>query len=146
MRMPWPSRRAGTARFVREERATTMVEASLVIGMLLVLLFGAIDWSRYHYNRGRLRSAVRRGALYGARQPSGTMDSAAVAAYTRAALVGTTAEQALGVVDVEQVGADGDDLRVQVTWMDFPLTRATSLVMRSARSDTVRAEFRVEQP
>lgn len=136
----------GLRPFLRDERGTTTLETSLVIGTLLILLFGAIDWSRYYYNRARLRSAVRRGALVGARMPSSLFDSAAVATATRTALVGTATEQAQGVVDVELTGNEGDDPRVQVTWMNFPFTRATSLLMRTARTDTVRAEFRKEQP
>ena len=133
-------------RFAADERGTTLVEASLVIGTLFVLIFGTIDWSRYQYNRARLRNAVRRGALIGARMASGTFDSATVVTATRTALAGSASEQALGTVDVERTGLDGDNARVQVTWINFPFSRATSLVMRAARSDTVRAEFRLEQP
>lgn len=133
-------------RFVHDTRGTTAVETSLVIGIVLVLLFGAIDWSRYYYNRARVRSAVRRGALHAARLPGARFDSATIAGVTRAALVGTTAEQALGTVVVSRTGTVGVDPRVRVTWLAYPFTRATGLVMASGRTDTVRAEFRREQP
>lgn len=133
-------------RFFREERAATAVELSLVMGAFLLLLFGAIDWSRYYYNRGRLREAVRRGALFGARLSLGTYDSTTIAAATRAALMGTATERALGTVDVELTGTSDVERRVQVTWMGYPFTRATALLMPANRADTVRAEFRLEQP
>lgn len=133
-------------RFLGDEHGSTLVESSLVIGTLFVLIFGTVDWSRYQYNRARVRNAVRRGALIGARMGSGTFDSTTVANATRGALAGSAAEQALGTVDVELTGTVGDDARVQVAWMNFPMTRATSLVLRATRADTVSAEFRVEQP
>jgi Flp pilus assembly protein TadG len=133
-------------RFHREEQATTAVEFAVVSMAVCVLLFGAIDWSRFYYNRSRVKHAVRRGALYAARISPDAFDSATVASTTRSALLGTATEQALGVVDVESTGSAGDDARVQVAWIGFPLTRMTSLVIKSARSDTIVAEFRQEQP
>lgn len=133
-------------RFAHDTRGTTAVETSIVIGIVVVLLFGAIDWSRYYYNRARVRSAVRRGALHAARLPSARFDSATIAGVTRAALVGTATEQALGTVVVARTGTVGVDPRVRVTWLAYPFTRATGLVMAGGRTDTVRAEFRREQP
>jgi len=130
-----------------DESAATAVEFSIIASLLFVLLFGAIDWSRLMYNRGRIRSAVRNGALYAARVPTASFDSATIAARTRAALIGTATEQALGVVDVELTGTNGSDQRVQVAWLSYPFTRATALVnIAAGRQDTVKAEFRREQP
>jgi len=43
----------GTAwtRFVRDEQGTTMVEFSIAAMLVFVLIFGTIDWTRFHYNR-----------------------------------------------------------------------------------------------
>ena len=132
--------------FVRDERGTAMVEFAIVSMATFVLLFGAIDFSRYFYNKARLASAVRRGAMYAATIPSASFDSATIVKVTRSSLLGSATEQAAGSVDVNLTGAEGDDERVQVVWYNFPLTPGTKLVMKSTKVDSVTAEFRREQP
>jgi Flp pilus assembly protein TadG len=114
--------------------------------VVFVLMFGAMDWSRYFYNRARLANAVRRGALYAATVPSVNFDSATIVTKTRASLLGSATEQAQGTVAVTMTGAEGTDERVQVIWSGFPLTAATKLVMKANKVDSVTAEFRREQP
>jgi len=137
----------GTAwtRFVRDEQGTTMVEFSIAAMLVFVLIFGTIDWTRFHYNRARLKHAVREGALYASRMSTDLFNTATVETVTRNALVGSAAERALGTVEVLSTGTDGEDPRVQVTWRNFPLTRATSLVIKAAKLDVVTAELHVEQ-
>jgi Flp pilus assembly protein TadG len=132
--------------FARDDRAATMVEFSLVSMVVFVLMFGAMDWSRYFYNRARLANAVRRGALYAATVPSIDFDSATIVTRTRAFLLGSATEQAKGTVAVTLTGTEGVDQRVQVLWSGFPLTAATKLVMKADKVDSVTAEFRREQP
>ena len=132
--------------FARDERGATMVEFSIVSMVVFVLMFGAMDWSRYFYNRARLANAVRRGALYAATVPSVDFDSATIVTKTRASLLGSATEQAQGTVAVTMTGTEGTDERVQVIWSGFPLTAATKLVMKANKVDSVTAEFRREQP
>lgn len=131
----------------RDEGGATVVESSIIFGLVVLLIFGAIDWSRFYYNQSRVRSAVRRGALYGARLPSSTTDrTTATIAFTRGALVGSNTEQQYGTVAVQYTGTVGNDPRVEVSWDNFPFTRATALARTPTTLPTIVAEFRQEMP
>ena len=131
----------------REERASTMVESSIVFGLLILLLFGAIDWSRFYYNQARVRHAVRRGALYGARAALTSADPVtATIDFTRAALVGSATERAYGTVAVDYTGSVGYDPRVEVSWSGYPFSRASVLSKTPTTLPTIIGEFRQETP
>lgn len=63
MTRPRPSR---APRFLREERGTVLVEFSLVLAMLLIFIFGIIDFGRALYTANSLNLAVREGARFAA--------------------------------------------------------------------------------
>ncbi len=53
-------------RFVRERDAGPIVEFAVVVPVLLLLLFGIVDFARAFFQRNNLVSAVREGARFGA--------------------------------------------------------------------------------
>ena len=132
--------------FIRAERASAMVEFAIVVSLLMALIFGTIDWSRYFISRSNLINAVRDGARYAATLTESAADTVAVRTYTRALISGTAGTQALGLVKISFTGTAGVDRRVRVALDSFPFTPATFLVMKSAKKINVAAEFRREQP
>lgn len=52
--------------FVREQRGAVLVEFALVLVLLLVLVFGIIDFGRALYTANSLNTAAREGARYAA--------------------------------------------------------------------------------
>ena len=61
-------RRSGIA--LEEERGAAVVEFAIIFPVLIVLLFGMIDFGRAFFLRNNLVAAVREGARVGAVQPS----------------------------------------------------------------------------
>jgi Flp pilus assembly protein TadG len=53
-------------RFVRERDAGPIVEFAVVVPVLLLMLFGIVDFARAFFQRNNLVAAVREGARYGA--------------------------------------------------------------------------------
>lgn len=53
-------------RFVRERDAGPIVEFAVVVPVLLLLLFGIVDFARAFFQRNNLVAAVREGARYAA--------------------------------------------------------------------------------
>lgn len=53
-------------RFLREHDAGPIVEFAVVVPVLLLLLFGIVDFARAFFQRNNLVAAVREGARYGA--------------------------------------------------------------------------------
>ena len=132
--------------FLRAEQGSAMVEFAIVVSLLMAMIFGTIDWSRYFISRSNLINAVRDGARYGATLTESSTDTTAMRTYTRNLISGTAATQALGKVTVTFAGTAGVDRRVRVALDSFPFTPATFLVMKSAKKINVAAEFRREQP
>jgi len=54
---------------VRNQRGQTTVEFALVVGLLLILLFGIIDFSRLMFAYATMSNGVREGARYGVIHP-----------------------------------------------------------------------------
>ena len=132
------------ARFFRDTRAAALVEFAIVASLLLVLVFGMVDYGRYFLVRTNLTNAVREGARYGAVLGETSPDTIAMRTYTRALISGTAAQQALGTFSVTFPGTLTVDRRVRVTITNYPFTPATFLVIKSAKNITVAAEFRRE--
>lgn len=55
-------------KFIRSQRAAAMVEFAIVLPVLLLLVFGIIDFGRALYTLNNLTSAVREGARLGSVQ------------------------------------------------------------------------------
>jgi len=124
-----------------------MVEFSIIAFLLLVMVFGMIDYGRYFLLRSNLTNAVREGARYGATLPTElAADQTAIENYTRARIQGSAAQQSQGTVVITYPGTSGVDQRVRVELNNYPFNPATFLVIKSAKNIMVAAEFRQEQP
>jgi Flp pilus assembly protein TadG len=53
-------------RFQRDENGALVVEFGLVVPILLLLVFGIVDFGRAYFTMNNLAAAVREGARYGA--------------------------------------------------------------------------------
>lgn len=119
-----------------------MVEFSIVAALLLMLVFGMIDYGRYFLLRTNLTNAVREGARYGAVLTGSAADTSLVRQYTRARI--TAASSSAGALRVSFPGTKGVDRRVRVAITNYPFSPATFLVIKSAKTMAVAAEFRLE--
>jgi Flp pilus assembly protein TadG len=96
--------------FLRDERGAAAVEFALVVPVLLLLVFGMIDFGRLLFTRNNLQSAVREGARVAAARPNPTDGVARdrVVAYINAAeqthiapdMVSVTYDPATGLITV----------------------------------------------
>lgn len=139
--------RRSPAAFARDERGAAMVEFSVIAFLLLVMVFGMVDYGRYFLLRANLTNAVREGARYGATlsgAPNVAPNLALIEAYTRARI--TAGNSASGTVTPTQQGAGTatDPSRVRVAISGYPFNPATFLVIKTAKTITVQAEFRKE--
>lgn len=67
-------------RFTRDERGAAMVEFAIVLPLLLMLVFGIIDFGRALYTLNNLTAAVREGGRYAAANVNDPTTAAAIAA------------------------------------------------------------------
>jgi hypothetical protein len=51
--------------FARNDRGATAVEFAIILPLLLLFVFGIIEWGLYMYNRQVITNAAREGARYG---------------------------------------------------------------------------------
>jgi Flp pilus assembly protein TadG len=72
--------RRGLARFNSEDGASSLIECSLLLPMVIVLLLGSVDFGRAFYINLEVEAAAEAGALYGVQNPTDTsgMKAAAV--------------------------------------------------------------------
>jgi Flp pilus assembly pilin Flp len=134
--------------FAREERGAAMVEFAIIAFLLLVMVFGMIDMSRYMMLRATLTNAVRDGARYGATLPDTPLDTVAVRIYTRQRMSLTASPDNGGNLFVTAPTGGTGANRVRVELDDYPFSPATFLVIKSGSKMTkvndVVAEFRRE--
>lgn len=137
--MPLPRR--PLHRFLREDRAAALVEFAIVVSLLLLLAFGAIDWGRYLYQRTNLINTVREGARYGAvLTPE---NEATVEAYTTGRVVGI--EKPANVV-IDAGYSDVGTTRMVTVKATYAYQPAVPFLMGNSKAICVLAQFRVEQP
>ena len=136
--------RATVRRFAADARAGAMVEFAIVAALLMVLVFGMVDYGRYFLLRTNLTNAVREGARYGAVLSESAADTVLMRQYTRARISAGAADS--GLVTVTFPGTVGADRRIKLTLSNYPFKPATFLVIKTAKVITVAAEFRREQP
>lgn len=133
-------------RLQQEEQATALLEFSIVAMMMVVLVFGTIDWARFFLLRGQLADAIRDAARFGAVETESSADSLQIVTYARALMANTTTASTAGTVAVSFVGTPGVDRRVRVALSAFPFTRLAPFTMAAGRTINVAAEFRREAP
>ena len=77
MRTTWLVRSRRVARFARGERGAALVEFAIVLPILLMIVFGIVDFARAFYTQNNLTSAVREGARWASVQPIANLNTAA---------------------------------------------------------------------
>jgi Flp pilus assembly protein TadG len=138
-------RNAKTRRFGRDERGAAMVEFAIIAPVLLLLVFGIVDFGRYFFLYNNLTNSAREGARLGAVSAMGT--SAEIAA-TRATVIGSVRgkimDQHAATANV-QFGLRGTapNQTVRVDIIAYPFARAVPWLVPITLPD-VRAEFRYE--
>jgi Flp pilus assembly protein TadG len=142
----WRGRRRTAANFARDEQGAAMIEFAIVVSLLLVVVFGMIDYGRYFLSLANLTNAVRDGARYAATLTETAADTVLMRSYTRARINGTATQQSSGSLAVSFSGTSGLDRAVTVKITNYPFTPATFLVIKSAKTITASATFRREQP
>jgi len=123
---------------MKNEKGQVLVETAIILPLLLLLIFGLIDFARAMYTKNTLNNAARSGARTAAvTQPSpsaesGTLDSPATSTanmiknnlfngipdsvtYTLNVL------DATGTTPVTGPASAGNIVKVTVTWTDFPM-------------------------
>src|ERR1041385_9250369 len=68
----------------KDETGTALIELAIMLPFLMLLVFGAIDFSRVFYASVELGNAVTAGAEYGARTTSTATDTSGMAAMVTA--------------------------------------------------------------
>ena len=132
-------------RFLQEESGAALVEFSIVAMLLIVLVFGAVNWSQFFFLYGQMADAVRDGARYAATRTETAADVAAVQTYVRTVMENSTTSSTLGTVDVTYSTVLGAR-RVRVALTGFPFQRVAPFGMGASRTITVAAEQRRELP
>ena len=113
--MLWRARR-----FTDRRRGAVIVEFALVVPLLMIIVFGIIDFSRAYAQLNNINSSLREGARFGAAQktPTATDIKAEITRFSSAWA---------NPIDVSKVnvnvGAPGPDIVVSVT--DYPITLPT---------------------
>jgi Flp pilus assembly protein TadG len=78
MRRPSDPRRRGTSRGLADATGSALLEFSLVLVLLLMLLFGLVDFGRALYTANTLNLAVREAARFAAVAPNPEANLAAI--------------------------------------------------------------------
>jgi Flp pilus assembly protein TadG len=134
--------RRSPAAFARDERGAAMVEFSVIAFLLLVMVFGMIDYGRYFLIRADLTNAVREGARYGATLSESGANTTLIQNYTSSRVqVASAPTPTVGYYGTVM----NNDRRVRVSINGYQFNPATFLVIKSAKTINVQAEFRKEQ-
>jgi Flp pilus assembly protein TadG len=107
-------------RFMKGRRGAVIVEFALVVPLLMLIVFGIIDFSRAYAQLNNINSSLREGARFGAAQtlPNATQIKAEITRFSTA--WANPINVALVNVDV---GAPGPNIVVSVT--NYPITLPT---------------------
>ena len=122
---------------MRKHKGQALVETALLLPILLILIFGIVDFARALYTKSSLNNAARSGARKAVVTPSlsaesGTLESSTTttADTIRSNLYNNTPEtvtydlkvlNATGTTAVTGEASAGNLVQVTVTWTDFPL-------------------------
>jgi Flp pilus assembly protein TadG len=120
-------RRAG---FVREDSGAAVVEFAITLTMLLILVFGIVDFGRALFTMNNLTQAAREGARYGA-VSNGMSEEIGIKDTTiahAAALGGAALTRADITVTATNAGGTLQYMRVQINYTFVPITPIASLI------------------
>lgn len=131
-------------RFVRDESGVAILEFAIFATLLLLLVFGTIDFGRALFTSNNLTAAAREGARYGARLPNPGSQLTAIrdTAASKMSPFGNVAVNAASQVVVSclpNVNCTGlQAIQVQI---NYPFTWLTPLpaLMRQTLTPTLRA-------
>ena len=137
-----------TRKLLRDDRAAAAVEFAIIAPLLLVLVFGIIDFGRALFTLNNLTSAVREGARYAAVRANPGADVALIQArvnsYLATANIGGTVPTA--TVTLNSVGGSLESITVSIVDYTFdPITPIAELVGLGTISMSPAAEFRWER-
>jgi Flp pilus assembly protein TadG len=122
------------------------VEFAIAAPLLVLLLFGIIEFGRFFFLYNNLSNAAREGARLGAITPAGTTAERTAATSTVIALVrARIADAGAATADVQvtlpQNGQPHQTVRVRIN--DFPFLRVVPFIAPTRFPD-IEAEFRYE--
>jgi Flp pilus assembly protein TadG len=133
-------------RIIRSESGAAMVELALALPILLLIVWGVIDFGRLLYTTNSLASAVREGARFAAVLATpGTQTTAIRTAVKRTFVpIGSSALTNAQIVVADDTAVNGT---ITVRIVDYPWATITPLsaVLGSSRNLTRQATFRWER-
>jgi Flp pilus assembly protein TadG len=150
--------RSGVLERIRDDRATAVVEFAIIFPLLIILIFGMVDFGRAFFLRNNLVAAVREGARMGATPLTGCASTAAIRTRVRqyvTAFGGTTLTDAQipvaylytdGTTSNCSSGTQATNVRVSISGYAFtPITPVMSLLGRTGTTNiNVSATYRWE--
>ena len=131
-------------RFVEDESGAALIEFAILASLLLVIMFGTIDFGRALFTANNLTASAREGARYGARlaNPGGELANIRDTAASKMSPFGGAAVNAATQVVVTCLpncnAATLQSIQVQVNYPFTWLTPLPALLGRTLR-DTLRA-------
>lgn len=134
-------------RFVRDESGVALLEFAILSTVLLLLVFGAIDFGRAMFTANNLAAAARDGARFGATMttPTPATIRTRVLAYPFTSLGGGALQSGQIVVECPPNGtactpvSTIQSIRVTINYAPFPWFLANAL-MGNTLKDTLRAQ------
>lgn len=136
---------ASVLRFARDESGATMVEFAILLPVLCIFIFGAIDFGRALKVYNNLAAAARDGARYGASQEPPSV--AGIITRTQTAFqgaMGMTLPAGKIQVSVGPEAGPGRPQWVQVNINDYQYDPWTPIPGGQALTFNIRARFRGE--
>jgi Flp pilus assembly protein TadG len=125
---------------MREEKGQVLVETAFVLPLLLVLIFGMVDFGRAMYTKNTLNNAARSGARVAAVTPGLTPTSPAVALFSLNSQPAITVQNNIfnGIptdnsvtyeltirnaagTSIPATVTTGDQVQINLTYPDFPM-------------------------
>jgi len=108
---------------ITNQHGGALIEFAIALPLLLILLFGIVEFGLILYNKAVLTNASREGARYGMlertpRYSQADISSNVVIPYCNSRLVtfGTLSDPTVTVTPLDGATDPGDDLEVQVAW------------------------------
>ena len=125
-----------------------MVETSLILLTFLLMLIGTIDFGQVLYFHQSLVERARAAARYGAVHPTDTTAIKNVAVYNNANPPGTPSAilpgMTVGMVDVQNLGADTPEARVEVTITGYTINFLSPYIAQSFNNRPVKVSITAE--
>jgi len=144
--MPRINFRRSLRRSVRDDRGAALVEFAIVLPMLLLVVWGIVDFGRLFFTSNSLATSVREGARYAAVLSSPSAGTAAIKSKVQASFTpfGGPALTAGLITVLDNSLVDGT-VTVRITNYPAPIITPMSALFGTTRTMTRQATFRWEQ-